>query len=58
MSKSPSDYPVGTTVTFTAGPTKVIRSGIVQAHEKQFVVVKVDDKTLKTLKTRPGSIVS
>lgn len=55
MSKSPSDFPVGTSVAFTAGPTKVMRSGTVQAHEGQFVIVKVDDKTLRT---RPGSIVS
>jgi len=55
MSKTPTEFPIGSTVTFTAGPTKVTRSGKVTGHERQFVVVDVDGKPLKT---RPGSIVS
>lgn len=59
MATAPSNYAVGTEVTFIAGPTKVKRTGKVIGHEGQFVVVEVmiDDKP-KTLKTRPGAIVS
>ena len=49
----PTDYSVGSTVTFRAGPTGVERTGEVTGHEGQFVVVQVGKKSMKT---RPGSI--
>ena len=51
----PTDYEVGTTITFKAGPSQVIRTGEVVGHSGQFIEVKVDNKTLKT---RPGLIVA
>ena len=46
---------IGSTVTFKAGPTQVVRTGTVTGHEGQFVVVDVNGKSLKT---RPGAIIS
>lgn len=59
MSKAPTEYAIGSTVKFIAGPTKVERTGTVTGHDKQFVVVdaQVNGKT-KSLKTRPGLIVA
>jgi len=55
----PTDFAVGSTVSFKAGPTQVIRSGTVTGHDGQFVVVDVTDgdKT-KSMKTRPGGILA
>jgi len=52
---TPAIPAVGTTVSFKAGPTQVLRTGKVTGNEGQFVLVEVDGKTLKT---RPGAIIS
>jgi hypothetical protein len=55
MSK-PSDYSVGQSVTFLAGPTRVKVTAEVIGHEGQFILTQ-DDKG-KVRKTRPGAITS
>lgn len=51
----PSDYEVGQTVTFKAGPSQAIRTGEVIGHSGQFLEVRLENG--KTIKTRAGSIV-
>lgn len=54
MAKSFDAFPVGSTVSFLAGPSRVRRTGEVTGYEGQFVVVDVNGKSVKT---RPGAIV-
>ena len=54
MSKSPTDYAVGSTVSFLAGPTKVPVTAKVTGYDGQFVVTQ--DAAGKVRKTRPGAI--
>jgi len=55
MAKSPTEFPVGTKVSFLAGPTRIAVSGAeVTGHDGQFVVTK--DAAGKVRKIRPGAI--
>ena len=55
MAQSPTELPVGTKVSFLAGPTRVAVNGAeVTGHEGQFVVTK--DDAGKIRKIRPGAI--
>jgi len=55
MAKSPTEYAVGTKVSFLAGPTKVpVTDAEVTGHDGQFVVTK--DAANKVRKVRPGAI--
>jgi len=54
MAKSPTEFAVGTTVNFLAGPTRVPVTADVTGHEGQFVVTQ--DAAGKTRKVRPGAI--
>lgn len=55
MAKSPTEYPVGTKVSFLAGPTRVqVNNAEVVGHDGQFVVTK--DDSGKERRVRPGSI--
>lgn len=54
MAASPTDFPIGSTVNFKAGPTQVPVTAKVTGHEGQFVVT--EDASGKTRKTRPGAI--
>lgn len=52
----PTDFAVGSNISFRAGPTAVVRSGVVTGHEGQFVLVRTEAG--KSLKTRPASIIA
>jgi len=55
MSKSPTEFAVGTKVSFLAGPTRVaVNDAEVTGHEGQFVLTK--DAAGKERKVRPGAI--
>lgn len=55
----PSDFAIGQSVRFKAGPSQVERSGTVTGHEGQFVLVDVaNGDKVKSMKTRPGAIFS
>lgn len=50
----PTDFAVGSTVNFLAGPTRVPVTATVTGHDGQFVLTK--DANGKERKTRPGAI--
>jgi hypothetical protein len=54
MAPSPTDYAIGSTVSFLAGPTRVPVTAEVTGHDGQFVVTR--DANGKVRKTRPGAI--
>lgn len=55
MAKSPSEFSVGSKVSFLAGPTRVqVTDATVTGHDGQFVVTK--DDSGKERKVRPGAI--
>lgn len=55
MSKSPTEFAVGTKVSYLAGPTRIpVTDAEVTGHEGQFVVTK--DAAGKVRKVRPGAI--
>jgi hypothetical protein len=56
MAASPTDHPIGSTVKFRAGPTRVPVTATVTGHDGQFVLTK--DAAGKERKTRPGAIES
>ena len=56
MAKSPTEFAVGSTVNFLAGPTRVPVTATVTGHDGQFVLTK--DANGKERKTRPGAITS
>ena len=55
MAKSPTEFAVGTKVSFLAGPTRIpVSDAEVTGHDGQFVVTKDGDG--KVRKIRPGAI--
>lgn len=55
MSKSPTEFAVGSRVSFLAGPTRIsVSDAEVIGHEGQFVVTR--DADSKVRKIRPGAI--
>lgn len=54
MAKAPTEYPVGSTIKATVGPTRIDIEAEVTGHDGQFVLTK--DKEGRERRVRPGSI--
>lgn len=54
MAQSPTEYAVGSSITFVVGPTRIRDTAEVTGHEGQFIVTK--NSSGRVRKVRPGSV--